>query len=53
MNGGGLAFTISESDIGNSPQMTKTSIMGKYGKVGKMSPLGGVGSRSFQMNKGQ
>eukprot|EP00347_Sterkiella_histriomuscorum_P013288 403365290 len=45
---------ISDCDLGNSPQMSKTSIMGKYGKV-KMSPLGGVGSRQFQMNnnKGQ
>ena len=52
--GGGLGLNPSDCDIGNSPQMTKTSIMGKYGKVGKMSPLGGVGSRSFQMNsKGQ
>lgn len=49
---GGVSIGISDCDLGNSPQMSKGSIMGKYKAGGKMSPLGGVGSRQFQITKG-
>lgn len=43
----GGVLGISDCDLGNSPQMSKGSIMGKKKAGGKMSPLGGVGSRTF------
>jgi hypothetical protein len=48
----GGVLEISDCDLGNSPQMSKGGVMSKYKSSGKMSPLGEVRSRKFQITKG-